>query len=405
MSYRRTILACYTGNFVQAVILNVTPILFVPLMSQYGLTFEQMGRLVLINFITQFTVDMLCGRPVDRWGIRPFIVGGHLCAGFGLLMFAASPFLFGSHVYAGLLLGTVLFSAGGGLLELLLNPVISGIPGEEKARVLSFMHSFYAWGHIVVVLVTTLLVFLLGAKLWFVIPVVWSIFPILNAVNFSRVPLAPAVEEHRRTRLKTLLSRRFFLVCMAAMLLNGAIEVTMGQWASSFLETAAGLPKVVGDVAGVCMFACMMGVGRAIYGKLGAKFNLYRAMLAGSVLCAACYAAAALSGNPVVSVLACALCGLGVSVMWPGCVTIAAETYPLAGATMFALVSGAGDAGSSIGPWMVGFVADRASNGLRLGLLIAVLFPLGMFFCVRYLKRHAGVESEMHGAPAGQREA
>lgn len=395
MSYRRTILACYTGNFVQAVILNVTPILFVPLMLQYGLSFEQMGRLVLVNFITQFTVDMLCGRPVDRWGIRPFVVGGHICAAAGLLLFAGAPFLFGEYVYVGLLAGTMLFSAGGGLLELLLNPIISGIPGEEKARVLSFMHSFYAWGHIVVVLVTTLLVFLLGRERWFIVPVVWSVLPLLNAINFARVPLAPVIEAHSRTPLRTLLTRRFFLICMGAMLLNGAIEVTMGQWASSFLETAAGLPKVVGDVAGVCMFACMMGVGRAIYGKMGAKFNIYRAMLAGSVLCALCYASAAFSGNAVVNVLACALCGLGVSVMWPGCVTVAAETYPRAGATMFALVSGAGDAGSALGPWMVGFAADHADWGLRLGLLLSVLFPVGMFLCVRYLKRHHTLEKEL----------
>ncbi|MGE4548677.1 MAG: sugar MFS transporter [Intestinibacillus sp.] len=392
MLYRRTVFACYAGNFVQAVILNVTPILFVPLMTQYGLSFEQMGRLVLINFITQFTVDILCGRPVDRWGIRPFVVGGHICAGVGLVLFASAPFLFADHIYTGLMLGTLFFSAGGGLLELLLNPIISGIPGEQKARMLSVMHSFYAWGHVVVVLLTTLLVFLLGRGRWYFIPAIWSLLPFWNAFNFLRAPLAPRVGEGERTRLRKLLSRRFFVVCMCAMLLNGAIEVTMGQWASSFLETAAGLPKVMGDVAGVSMFACMMGVGRIVYGSLGAKLDLYRAMLVGSALCAACYAAASLCENPVISVLACALCGLGVSVMWPGCVAIAAETYPMAGATMFALISGAGDAGSSLGPWMVGVMADRAAGGLRFGLLLAVLFPAAMYFCVRYLRRHVSAE-------------
>lgn len=394
-NYRGTILACYTGNFVQAVILNVTPILFLPLMALYGLHFEQMGRLVLVNFITQLAVDLACGRPVDRFGMRPFIVGGHLCAAAGLLVFAAAPLLFGENIYLGLVIGTMLFSGGGGLLELLLNPIVSALPGDENSSTLSFMHSFFSWGHMVVVVVTTLLVLVLGQERWYVAPLVWSIFPIINAVNFSRVPLVPAVHEEKRTRLNKLLSRRFFIVCMAAMLLSGAIEVTMSQWASSFLESAIGIPKVVGDVAGVCMFACMMGVGRAIYGKYGARFNLYAAMLGGATLCTVSYLAAGLSGNPVVCVLACALCGLGVSVMWPGCVALAAGTYPLAGATMFALISGAGDGGSSFGPWMVGMVADRASGGLQLGLLLASVFPALMLLCVRYLKRHDELEKEL----------
>lgn len=392
MSYRKTVNACYVGNFVQAVILNVTPILFIPLMTQYGLTFEQMGRLVLVNFVTQFTVDISFGRLADRWGIRPFIVGGHICAGLGLLLFAAAPFLFSTQIYLGLMLGTMVFSAGGGLLELLLNPIISSIPGDEKTRALSVMHSFYAWGHVVVVLLTTLLIYIMGNRHWYIIPVLWSVLPLANALNFCRVPLSPVVEEGRRTRLRTLFSRRFFVICVLAMLFNGAIEVTMGQWASSFLEVAAGIPKVIGDLAGVSMFACMMGIGRIIYGKLGARFNIYQAMMAGSVLCGLCYIAAGLSIHPILSVAACALCGLGVSVMWPGCVAIAAETYPLAGATMFAVISGAGDAGSSFGPWAVGALADRTPGGLRTGLLLATIFSIAMLFCVRYLKKHEGSE-------------
>lgn len=388
------------GNFVQAVILNVTPILFIPLMTQYGLTFEQMGRLVLLNFITQFTVDISFARPVDHWGIRPFVVGGHICAGIGLLVFASAPFIFSEHIYWGFMLGTLLFSAGGGLLELLLNPIISGIPGDEKTRALSVMHSFYAWGHVVVVLLTTLLIYRMGNAHWYIIPMLWAIFPFINAVNFCRVPLGPVVEKAQRTRLRTLLSRRFFLICIFAMLFNGAIEITMGQWASSFLEVAAGIPKVIGDLAGVSMFACMMGIGRTIYGVLGARLNIYRAIMAGSVLCGLCYLAAGLSIHPILSVAACALCGLGVSVMWPGCVAIAAETYPLAGATMFALISGAGDAGSSLGPWAVGILADRTPGGLRTGLLLAVIFPIGMLLCVRYLQRQEPSEKDEYATTA-----
>lgn len=388
VSYRKTVHACHMGNVVMATIINMTPILFVPLMTQYGLTFEQMGRLVLLNFATQVTMDMTCGRLIDHWGIRPFIVGGQVCAGAGFLLFAAAPFLFPTQIYLGLMLGTLVFSAGGGLSELLFNPIMSGIPGDETTRALSLMHSFYAWGHVFVVLLTTLLVYVMGSTHWYVIPVLWAILPFINALNFCRVPLGPVVEKGQRTRLRTLLSRRFFLVCILAMLFNGAMEITMGQWASSFLEVAAGVPKVVGDIAGVSMFACMMGLGRTLYGAVSPRLSIYRAMMAGAILCGLCYIVAGLSIHPILSVAACALCGLGVSVMWPGCVAIAAETYPLAGTTMFALISGAGNAGSSLGPWAVGVLADRTPGGLRTGLLLAAVFSLGMFFCIRYLQRH-----------------
>ena len=294
------------------------------------------------------------------------------------------------------MLGTLVFSAGGGILELLFNPIVSGIPGDETTRALSLMHSFYAWGHVLVVLLTTLLVYIIGSAHWYIIPILWSVLPLLNALNFCRVPLGPTVEKGRRTRLRTLLSRRFFLVCVLAMLFNGAIEITMGQWSSSFLEIAVGLPKVAGDIAGVSMFAFMMGLGRTLYGAASQRISIYRAMTAGAILCGVCYIIAGLAVHPVLSVLACALCGLGVSVMWPGCVAIAAETYPLAGTTMFALISGAGNAGSSLGPWAVGILADRTAGGLRTGLLIAAVFAIGMLFCVLYLQKHEKGEAKAY---------
>ncbi|MBS6546486.1 MAG: MFS transporter [Butyricicoccus pullicaecorum] len=393
--YQKTVRACYLGTITQSVVLNVTPILFLPLAACYGLSFEQLGRLVLVNFVCQFVSDLAFARPVERWGIRPFVVGGHACTALGLILFSAAPLLFPNHIYFGLLLATALFSSGGGLLELLLNPIMSALPGDDTARRLSLMHSCYGWGHIAVALISTLLIFALGRERWFVVPLLWSLLPLVNCLNFARAPLVQMIEEQQRTRLGTLLRRPFFVLCLGAMFFNGAIEVTMSQWASSFLEQSIGLPKVMGDTLGVCMYAAMMAVGRLLYAKFGQQVDVFRLMLWGAVLCGGCYLVAGLSGLPVFCLLACAACGFGVSIMWPACVAIAADTYPLAGASMFALVSGFGDAGSAIGPWGVGMIADTASNGLQTGLAAASVFAIGMWICTYYLRAHYRAERQV----------
>jgi fucose permease len=403
-AYQSTIYACYMGNFVQAVIVNVTPILFIPLREHFGLTFEQMGRLVLINFITQVVMDLSCGKPVERYGIRPFIVTAHVLACIGLGLFAAAPLLF-TNPYTGFVIATIIFSGSGGLLELLLSPIVNAIPTEEKAAAMSVLHSFYSWGQVVVVLLTTLLVAILGSKSWYLIVLMWTLLPIINTFAFAKVPLAPMVAEEHRTKLRTLIKERFFIVALLGILFGGASEITIAQWTSTFLEKAIHLPKLTGDIAGVCMFAGMMGIGRAFYGKFGSKINIYKAMLWGSALATVCYLIIVISPWMVLSLIACAVCGLGVSVLWPGSLVISANRFPLAGATMFAVLSSGGDSGASVGPWLVGLVADKAplwiknmnfsmsgeELGLRAGLAVGILFPLAMFFCLKYLiKHHAG---------------
>ena len=417
VSYQATIYACYLGYFVQAVIVNVTPILFIPLREHFGLTFEQMGRLVLINFITQVVVDLSFSKPVERYGIRPFIVTAHTLACVGLGLFAAAPLLF-SNPYTGFVIATIIFSGSGGLLELLLSPIVNAIPTDEKAAAMSVLHSFYSWGQVVVVLLTTVLVAVLGSGKWYLIMVMWTLLPLINIFAFSRVPLAPMVAEEHRTKLRTLIKERFFIVALFGILFGAAAENTMALWTSTFLEKAIHLPKLTGDIAGVCMFASMMGIGRALYGKFGSKINIYKAMLWGSALTTICYLVIAFSPWMFLSLIACAACGLGVSVLWPGSLVISANRFPLAGASMFAVLSSGGDSGASIGPWLVGFMADKAPMwmknmpfsmngeefGLRAGLAVGIAFPLAMFFCLKYLIKNHGDEKfqqvELLNSPA-----
>lgn len=417
-SYRSTIYACYLGNFTQAIVVNVTPILFILLMGRYGLRFEQMGRLVLVNFVVQVATDLIFSRLVERYSVRLFLVCAHVCATAGLLLFGFSPLLFPQNPYAGFLAATVIFSCGGGLLELLLSPIVERIPGEAqgKAAAMSLLHSFYSWGQVAVVVVTTGLIAVLDQSLWWSILLMWGAFPLVNAFVFSKAPLPSMAAQAHTTKLGALFGKRFFLVCLLAILSGGLAEQVIAQWSSTFLETALGLPKMLGDMAGVCLFAVMMGVGRLFFGKFGARMDALRVMQWCAVLTVGCYLVMVFSPFAPLSLAACALCGLGVSLMWPGSLSASAAKFPLAGASMFAILAAGGDMGASIGPWLVGLVADNVGPlqerlgftamspedfGLRSGLLIAAVFPVVLFFCIRYMRRHREPEQGGKLPPAG----
>ncbi|MDY0290021.1 MAG: MFS transporter [Sphaerochaeta sp.] len=400
--YKSTIRACYLGNFVGALICNLAPLLYITFMSEFSLSFEQVGRLTLLNFFTQIVADLLFSRPVDRYGIRPFITLGHALAFIGLLMFAFSPRLFPANPYVGLMVATVVYSSGGGLFELLLSAIVQGIPNDSKERAMSLLHSFYAWGFIVVVVGTTAMLYLFGRENWPFVVLVWSILPLVNFFNFMRVPIAPAVEEEHRTKIKTLLGSRQFLLVVFGIAVGGATEVSMSQWTSAFVESALLLPKAVGDLVGLCMFALFLGIGRALYGKYGDRLPVWKAMFYGSLLCILCYLVAATSPWPLLSLLACTLTGLGSSLLWPGSVVIGAKHFPLAGASLFAMLAAAGDGGASVGPWLIGLTADikptlvrilpwmrslgEGEAALRSGMLIGVIFPTLMALTLLVLK-------------------
>jgi MFS family permease len=404
--YRSTIKACYIGNFVGALMSNLAPLLYILFIGNFGITFEQAGRLTLINFFTQIVADLAFSRPVDRHGVRPFIALGHACVFVGFLLMAGVPVLFARHPYFGLMIATVVYSCGGGLLELLLSAIIQAIPSDAKASAMSLLHSFYAWGFIAVVVGTTLMLSVFGEHNWQVVVLLWSLLPLINFINFLRVPLAPQVAEEHRTGTRVLLRSPYFLAVVAGIAFGGATEVSMSQWTSAFVEASLNLPKAVGDLAGLCLFAAFLGTGRAIYGKSGHRIDVSKVMLAGSLFTIGCYLVAALSPWPLVSLAACAMCGLGTSLLWPGSVVNAADRFPLAGASLFALLAAGGDTGAAVGPWLVGLVADinptlvkafpwlsslsDQQTALRSGMLFATIYPVlmvGALLAMRHFKR------------------
>ncbi len=401
-AYSATIRCCYLGSFVQAVVINLAPVLFIPFKDQLGLTFEQLGRLILINFVTQVIFDLAAGAVVGRLGVRRLVVGAHLLVTLGLWLFAWLPSILPS-AYAGLVAGTVVFSIGGGILEMLLSPIINALPSDRKAADMSLMHSFYAWGQMTVILLTALAVFLLPSGPWRWIAPFWSLFPALGAWGFSRAPLPPFVEEAQRHRLRELVRIPAFVAAMVGLALAGASEIAISQWISAFADKALRFPKLLGDLGGVCLFAAALGVGRAWFGVAGHKVCVHRYLLAGAALAVVLYVTASLSPWPWLSLAACVMSGLAVSLFWPGLLSITAARFPQAGATMFAALSASGDMGAAFAPWVVGWCADRVAVwgggnvmgwspealGLRLGLLAAALFPLMLLILLRCSRRIA----------------
>lgn len=416
---RLTILFCRLASFVQAIVINLAPVLFIPLREEFGLTYEQIGRLILINFTTQVLTDLIFGYIVDRLGPKPFVVAANALAAAGLWVFAFAPAWFGSP-YQGLVLGTVIFSLGSGLLELLVSPIVNSLPSDQKASDMALTHSFYAWGQATVILLTTLVLYAVGREHWRGITLAWSILPVITTLGFMTLHIPRFVEEQHRHRLRDLVRIPSFLVAVVAIGLAGASELSIAQWTSAFAEKGLGLPKVVGDVGGLVMFAVALGAGRTWFGLRGEKqaqtLGLYRYMILGAVAATVAYLVATLSPWPVLSLAGCVLAGLAVSLMWPGMLSVTAARFPLAGASMFALMSAAGDLGGSFAPWFVGIVADRApfllslsgvlfpagltaeEAGLRSGLLIATLYPLVMVFLLLWLQANARRASAVQAA-------
>ena len=404
LSYRSTLVACSIANFVLATVINLTPILFIPLRQQYGLSFSQLGFLIFVNFITQVTFDLAFSRSADRHGFRPFVKIAHVLIFIGFILFATLPQIM-PNPYPGLLIATIIFSGGGGLLELLISPIVDAVPDTVKSTTMAFMHSFYAWGQVVVILVTTFLIFFFDASIWPFIVLFWALFPAANFFLFLKVPIAPQRPVEHLMRIRDLIRQPLYLLAIAAIMFGAASELTMNQWTSAYMEVAMGLPKIVGDTVGMSLFAVMMGVGRTLYGFFGAKINVSRVMILGSLLAAICYLVVAITPYPALGLAACAVCGLAVSLLWPGTLVVAARRFPLAGASLFAILAAGGDVGASLGPWALGLVTEKApgwaflSNliesssmtpaqfGLRAGMFIGIAFPLVSLVSHLYLKR------------------
>jgi fucose permease len=378
-SYQSTFRACCTGFVAQAAVVNLTPILFIPLRTQFGFTFTQLGMLVMFNFLTQLTVTLICCVVVDRIGFRFFAVAGHILAVLGFTLFGLVPFL-PIDPFIGFVIATIIFSLGGGLFEVILNPIVNALPTKEKSAAISLLHAFYCWGQMGVVILTTLFLFVFGITSWPFVMFLWVLLPLINGIAFLRCPIVPGIEAKRRSSVISVIRNPIFFFLVLLIIFAGASELTISQWTSAYAEDILGVPKVVGDILGMSLFAVMMGVARTLDGIKGKSAYLSRLMFAGGALATVCYIVAATTTSPVIGLGALALCGLGVSLLWPGTISLSVKAFPLAGTWMMALLAAGGSSGASVGPMLAGVIADHSS--LRTSFLVLSVFPLGVVICL-----------------------
>ncbi len=373
-SFEHTIYASYIGYITQAIINNFLPLLFLTLATDYDLTLDKITLITTVNFAVQLCVDFFAAKYIDKIGYRPAVIIAHVAASVGLIGLATLPTLL-ENAYAGIMISVVLYAIGGGIIEVLISPMVEACPTKKKEAAMSLLHSFYCWGHVAVVLLSTAFFHFFGIENWKLMACIWALVPLFNIVYFSLVPIYPIVAEQEALSIKGLLKQKVFWLLIVLMICAGASEQAVSQWVSAFAESALQVSKTVGDLAGTCAFAIFMGTARALYGKYSDYIPLKKMMIGSAVLCIFCYLTAILSGNPVVGLVACAFCGFSVGIFWPGTFSIAAMRLPAGGTAMYAFMALAGDVGCSAGPTLVGFVANANQNNLKTGLLCALIFP------------------------------
>ena len=388
-NYRKTLLACYLGFITQAITANFAPLLFLKFHTDYRITLGKIALIPTAFFLTQLLIDVFCARFVDTIGYRRSVVISEIASGLGLAGLAFIPELF-ADPFVGILLCVVVYAIGSGLIEVLASPIVEACPFERKDAVMSLLHSFYCWGAVGVIVLSTLFFALFGMERWRILACIWALIPLYNIYNFATCPIERLTEEGKGMSIGALFKTPLFWLAIVLMVCAGASELSMAQWASAYTEAALGFSKTLGDLVGPCLFAVMMGVSRVIYGKLGAKLDLSRFMLGSGILCLCCYLLASLSANPVWGLLGCVLCGFSVGIMWPGTISITSPRLPQGGTALFALLAMAGDLGGAFGPSLVGAVTQRAGDDLRIGMLAGSVFPLVLIAALLLFGRKAG---------------
>ncbi len=392
VKYKRLKQACYMTNISMSIVANLAPILFLTFRSLYGISYSLLGLLVLVNFVTQLSVDLIFSFFSHKFNIPKVVKLTPVLTAAGLFIYAAWPFLFPGAVYPGLVLGTVLYAASGGLGEVLISPVIAAIPADDPSRELSKLHSVYAWGVVVMVVICTVFILLLGTDRWQWMVLLLACIPVVATVLFAGVKI-PEMETPGRVRgVLQFLKKRSLWLCVLGIFLGGAAECTMAQWASGYLEKAMQIPKVWGDIFGVALFSVMLGLGRTLYARNGK--NAPRILFFGAVGATLCYFLTAITTWPILGLAACAFTGFCTSMLWPGSLIVASDRFPEGGVFIFAMMAAGGDMGASVGPQLVGIITDAASHssklsalaqtlqvapeqlGMKIGLLVGMLFPL-----------------------------
>lgn len=384
-SYEHTIYASYLGYITQAIINNLAPLLFLTFASTFGMALSQITMITTINFLTQLVVDLICVKVIDRIGYRVSLAFAHICAALGLVGMAFLPDILGN-AYLGLIIAVILYAIGGGIIEVLISPIVEACPTEKKEAAMSLLHSFYCWGHVGVVLISTAFFSVVGIENWRILACLFAIVPLVNTIYFQLVPIYPVTAGHEKLAVRELFSKKAFWILIVMMLCAGASEQAMSQWASAFAESGLQVSKTMGDLLGPCAFAVFMGLARAIYGKYSDKIPLKKMMMGSAVLCVACYLLAVFGGHPILGLIGCAVCGFSVGIFWPGTCSVAAWELPGGGTAMYAFMALAGDLGCSTGPTVVGMVADKMGGNLKSGLLFAILFPICMLVSLFFVK-------------------
>ena len=373
--YQKTLRACYLGFVTQAIAANFTPLLFLTFQNTYGISLERIAVIPVVFYLTQLLIDLGASRFADKIGYRICVVISQAVSAAGLLLLAVLPEVLPVPFW-GILIAVVLYAIGSGLIEVLVSPIVEACPFENKDGRMSLLHSFYCWGAVGVVLGSTLFFAVFGIENWRILTLIWALVPLINVFQFLTCPIAHLVEDGESLPLRRLLRIPLLWIMILLMICSGSSEVTMAQWASAFTESALGVSKTVGDLAGPCMFAVFMGISRMLYGKMSKQLNLAKTMLLSGLLCVACYLLAALSPWSVLSLAGCALCGFSVGIMWPGTISLSSQKCPKGGTAMFAFLALAGDFGGTVSPAIVGSFSELAGGNLKTGLLAATVFPI-----------------------------
>ena len=375
LQYKHTVRACFVGYVVQAIVNNFAPLLFLTFQAQYGIPLSQITVLITVNFALQLIVDFVSAFFIDKIGYRVSIVAAHAFAAAGLVLMTVLPEIMPSP-FAGLLIAVMCYAVGGGLLEVLVSPIVEACPTDNKEQAMSLLHSFYCWGSVAVVGLSTLFFALFGTRSWRYLALMWAAVPLANAFVFSKVPIAPLIEDGEKgLSIKELFKNKMFWIFMLLMLCSRASEQAVSQWASTFAERGLGVSKTIGDLTGPMLFSVLMGLSRLIYGKFGGRIKLDSIMLGSGVLCIISYLIITLTDSSVLGLCGVALCGLSVGIMWPGTFSKASASIKGGGTAMFALLALCGDLGCSGGPTFAGMMASRFGDNLKIGMLCAIVFP------------------------------
>ena len=373
---KKILAASYVGYITQAIVNNLAPLLFLIFSREFDVSLEKITLLITMNFGVQLTVDLAASKLVNKIGYKQMIVAAHIfaalgLAGMGLLTLLPMP-------YTWLLASSVIYAVGGGLIEVMISPIVEACPTDSKSGAMSLLHSFYCWGQVFTVAMSTIFLSVFGEENWRILAIIWAMIPFANAFFFSTLKLYQLQPTGSEIKLCVLFKIKLFWLFSGMMMCAGASELAMSQWASAYAQKALGISLETGNLAGPCLFALLMGTARAVYAKFSNKVNLLSAMIFCCIICIAGYLFAGLSPLPALGFAGCGLVGFSVGIMWPGIFSLAGEKCPQGGTAMFAMLALAGDLGCTGGPTAAGFISGANGGDLKSGLLFSVVFPLAL---------------------------